>query len=417
MLPIFKNIKMYDTIYRKVDSYRLYPTKEQEKFLDKEFDFYYRLQKYIYKAINVRFSFYKPFNHNIPPGELRPFVLGILKRFRESKKYNFSNYLYNDHFAYVAEKVFLRFERKKIHYSDKKQPDFTINDYEKSTIKLTESSLKLVWNQAIFALNSTKINIRPKNLEFRSYKTMMLTKTQGRYYLKCIYYKRREQVEPEALACGIDVGIRTNITVVDSENNVTKFNLDRKAIDAAMDRIVKIRQFYRETLKKNGNNKNTKNAQKLLTKLTRVFERLTNVRTFQYNQIAEIICRKYQYICIEDVCIEEMYEMVNLRTQLNKYKFSAFFRALQIKAEKYNRKLIRANRYFKSSQICSKCGVVHNEMNSWKEFKGQLECECGYQVDRDVNAAKNLLDYCIRICKLNPKTFVRQERYEQLKLF
>lgn len=408
---------MKEPIYLKVDTYRLYPTKEQEKFLNREFDFYHRLKRYVYKEIKTRFEIYKPYYHNIPGNELRPFVYGMFKKFKESKRYTFSNYLYLDHFANVADRAFSLFESKKLRNYIKKQPNYSIIDYEKEVIKLTGSSLKIIDSHAVFDLRSIKIKVRPKNINFRNYSKFVLIKSEGRYYIRCIYYKRREDVSPEALACGIDVGIRTNITVAGSDESIAKYNLDKKVLDAGMDRIVKIRQFYRETLKKNGNNKNTKNVKKLLYKLTRAFEKLTNYRIYQYNQIAEVICKKYQYICIENISIEEMYENINLRTQVNKSRLSSFFHALEIKASKYNRTLIKADRYFKSSQICSNCGMLHKEMHKRDAFKDEIECECGFKADRDVNAAKNLLNYCIKTCNLNPKKFVKQERHEQLSLF
>lgn len=416
MLPILKNI-MREPIYLKVDTYRLYPTKKEVKFLDREFDFYHRLKKYVYKEIRTRFVAYNPYYNNIPSSELRPFVFGMFKKFRESKRYTFSNYLYLDHFANVADRAFSLFESKKLRNYVKKQPNYSIIEYEKEVIKLTGRSLKIIDNHAVFNLRSIKIKVRPKNLNSRNYNKFVLIKSEGRYYLRCIYYKRREDVSPEALACGIDVGIRTNITVAGSDESIAKYNLDKKVLDSGMDRIVKIRQFYRETLKKNGNNKNSKNVKRLLYKLTRAFEKLTNYRIYQYNQIAEVICKKYQYICIENISIEEMYENINLRTQVNKSRLSSFFHALEIKASKYNRTLIKADRYFKSSQICSNCGKLHKEMHNWDAFKDEIECECGFKADRDINAAKNLLNYCIKTCKLNPKKFVRQERHEQLSLF
>lgn len=57
-------------------------------------------------------------------------------------------------------------------------------------------------------------------------------------------------------------------------------------------------------------------------------------------------------------------------------------------------------------------------MNDMNNFKDKLECECGLVIDRDINAAKNLCEYCIR--KYNIKLYEKpksEHGFEQLSLF
>lgn len=53
--------------------------------------------------------------------------------------------------------------------------------------------------------------------------------------------------------------------------------------------------------------------------------------------------------------------------------------------------LVFANRFFPSSKTCSNCGAINTRLKlSDRIFK----CEkCGFQIDRDYNAAINLMKY------------------------
>ena len=55
-------------------------------------------------------------------------------------------------------------------------------------------------------------------------------------------------------------------------------------------------------------------------------------------------------------------------------------------------KVIRAPFGFKSSQICSNCGCIHNPGDS----KTYICPSCGLTIDRDLNAAYNLRDYGLK---------------------
>jgi putative transposase len=68
--------------------------------------------------------------------------------------------------------------------------------------------------------------------------------------------------------------------------------------------------------------------------------------------------------------------------------WSEFRSMLEYKAQWYGREVIAIDRWFPSSELCSGCGSVQDEMplpvREWT-------CGCGTVRDRDVNAAKNIL--------------------------
>ena len=70
-------------------------------------------------------------------------------------------------------------------------------------------------------------------------------------------------------------------------------------------------------------------------------------------------------------------------------QWNYFCKKLEENSEKFGNIIVLADKFFPSSQICSKCGEIHSEMKD--VTKRTLECKCGNIIDRDYNSALNLL--------------------------
>ena len=72
-------------------------------------------------------------------------------------------------------------------------------------------------------------------------------------------------------------------------------------------------------------------------------------------------------------------------------QWSYFLKKLEENSEKFGNIIVLADKFFPSSQICSKCGERHSEM---KDVANRtLKCKCGNIIDRDHNSAINLLKF------------------------
>ena len=72
-------------------------------------------------------------------------------------------------------------------------------------------------------------------------------------------------------------------------------------------------------------------------------------------------------------------------------QWSHFLKKLEENSEKFGNVIVLADKFFPSSQICSKCGERHSEM---KDVTNRtLKCKCGNIIDRDYNSAINLLKF------------------------
>ena len=76
---------------------------------------------------------------------------------------------------------------------------------------------------------------------------------------------------------------------------------------------------------------------------------------------------------------------------------------LEYKSLLYGNTIIKADRWFPSTQLCSNCGNVLTKENKLQLSDRTYECkECGHVMDRDTNASINLKLYGMRQVGLQP---------------
>ena len=75
-------------------------------------------------------------------------------------------------------------------------------------------------------------------------------------------------------------------------------------------------------------------------------------------------------------------------------RYGLFLSMLEYKLEERGKYLIKVDRYFASSKICSACGKKKEKLSLSERI---YYCECGHRMDRDVNAAVNIMNEGKRI--------------------
>jgi putative transposase len=75
--------------------------------------------------------------------------------------------------------------------------------------------------------------------------------------------------------------------------------------------------------------------------------------------------------------------------------YGMFLRMLEYKLAERGKFLVRVDKWFPSSQLCHNCGTKHPEMKNLRIRT--MDCSCGYHIDRDQNAAFNILDEGLRL--------------------
>lgn len=100
-----------------------------------------------------------------------------------------------------------------------------------------------------------------------------------------------------------------------------------------------------------------------------------------------------QVICLEDLSVKGMERNHKLSKSVTDASFSKFVSMLEYKAEWYGRKVVKIDRFYPSTQLCSGCGYKNESVKGLKGLKvREWVCpECGEVHDRDLNATRNIL--------------------------
>ena len=198
----------------------------------------------------------------------------------------------------------------------------------------------------------------------------------GRYFASFVVEAAGEPLPQTAGEIGIDLGL-THFAVLSDGRKIG----NRRFLRRAERRLRKAQQALSRKAK--GSN----NRAKAVVKVARAHARVADARRDFAHQLSTRIVRENQAVMVEDLAVKGL-----ARTRLAKSVHDAgwgqFTQMLTYKAARHGRTLVKVDRWFPSSKLCSACGAVAESMplnvRSWA-------CPCGAVHDRDVNAAKNIL--------------------------
>jgi putative transposase len=174
---------------------------------------------------------------------------------------------------------------------------------------------------------------------------------------------------------GIDMGVSAFATLSDGTqiDNFKYYESTQKQLRIAQRSVAR---------KKKGSNR----RRKAVTQLRKIHQKIKNQRNDFQHKVSTHLVKQFDLIAIEKLSILGMSRGI-LAKQVNDASWSSFFQMLDYKAENAGRQLIKVSPNY-TSQDCSACGTrvkkdlsvrVHNCL------------KCGLILDRDVNAAINIL--------------------------
>lgn len=173
-------------------------------------------------------------------------------------------------------------------------------------------------------------------------------------------------------AVGIDLGVKTLATLSDGtvfDNPKTYYKYDKR-----------LRRAQKSLSRKK---KGSKNRAKAKLKLSKIHYRINCVVGDYIHKMTKYVADNYHTVVLEDLNVKGMLKNRHLSKAVSRSNFYKIRQLLQYKCKDV--RLI--DRFYPSSKTCSACGRAKDMPLHLRTY----DCECGSSLDRDLNAARNIL--------------------------
>lgn len=223
--------------------------------------------------------------------------------------------------------------------------------------------------------------------------------SSGKYFVSILFQQEKSinnYIADPNKSIGLDFGLKDFIT--DSNGNKI---IAPKPFQKLQKKLAKLQREYNRK-KTNSDKSPSKNKLKLKLKIARLYEKIANQRKDFNHKLSRQFVNQYDFIFIEDLNIKGMARgrkrkkpdaktrKHGLGKAINDLAWSQFVSFLMYKAISEGKFVIKIDRYFPSSQLCSCCGYKNSNL---KLSDREWICpQCNKVHDRDVNAAINILN-------------------------
>lgn len=238
-----------------------------------------------------------------------------------------------------------------------------------------------VFNKKIQLPRLGTINLKEKTKLTGNILSATVAQEADRWYVSIAV--EEEVVDPNPVqgeSIGIDLGLTTFATFSNGKKIVAPKPLAKN-----------LKRLKRASKKHSRKIKGSNNRRKSALRLSRLHRKNRNTRKDFLHKESTILAKTKSVIVIEDLDVKGMLSRNMLSRHISDAGWSEFRRMLEYKTKWYGSKLMIAPRFYPSSKICSICDARVEELPlSIREW----ECKsCQTVHDRDVNAARNLLNW------------------------
>ena len=377
-----------DNIYSTIRSAKfvLKPTTRQKEILESFFGISRALYNIsLHNVKNSKFGTYELKNGNIVPKIPSEFDLNkFLTKLKEV--YSFLSLLPSDYALAVMRNLsrgfdnfyrtlnFPKFKTKKNNFQ-------SFNCYQGGKVRIDGDYIILVKPRGSnYTKEDLKIRFKRHKIKYNFDKVTNFTisRENNKYYISFTFYTDIESKETTG-SVGIDLGIKDFVICSDGTVYENKRFLEKS--------LRKLKISQRKLSKKK---KGSKNREKQRIKVSKVYKKVKNQRNDYQHKVSRELADKHNTICLETLNVKNMMKNHKLAKAIQDASWSSFITKLEYKITENQGKIVKIDPFYPSSKTCSNCGNVKDKLLLSERT---YHCtECGFTIDRDLNASINILN-------------------------
>lgn len=265
-------------------------------------------------------------------------------------------------------------------------PKFKSKKYSKKSYR-TAVGMKV--NGRYFYVSKVGWVKMAEELRFKG-KLMNVTISQsksGKYFATFLVETENSLKEPVANSIGLDLGL-THFCITSAGEKIDSKRFYRSLEQRLIREQRKLSKRLEVAKQHNRKLDECRNYQKQKVKVARIHEKIANQRIDFLHKLSSRLTDENQIICVEELNVKGLVKNHKLAKSISDVSWSEFVRQLDYKCQWKGRTLVKVDRFFPSSQLCSSCG--HNDGKKELNIREWVCSHYGTLHDRDINASINI---------------------------
>ncbi|WP_105244978.1 IS200/IS605 family element RNA-guided endonuclease TnpB [Psychrobacter sp. Marseille-P5312] len=359
----------------KAYKYRIYPNLEQQVLIGKHFG----CSRFVFNwALALQKRYYAMFGKSLTRTKIQSHLVKKKKKAKfswlsEVNSQSLLNALLNVHTAFTN---FFKGQAKFPRFKSKKVPQRSYQCPQHCTVNFAQGMINLPKVKGIKTVFSREFEGKIK--------TVTISKTAtGKYYASVLVDNGEALPTPTTIESSLTVGIDLGISHLLNLSDGSKVDNPKHLAKASQRLAIQQKIFSRKQ-------KTSKNYQKQKLAVARIHEKARNGRLDLHHKITHsLICENQATsYALEDLAVKNMVKNRKLAKAINDVGWEQFVTLLTYKAKWYGKNVLKVNRFFASSKICSHCD---HKLDSLALSVRSWSCpNCQTTHDRDINASNNI---------------------------